>query len=108
MLGPVRFTHIEDCTHEVCMRFKAIEELQERVAHLQNLDQTLMDLRATLTRGVTGTPNKSQDYSTLVKSSDLAKVHRLIKARESAIRSVETVLRGEGKEAALKGNLSAT
>jgi hypothetical protein len=108
MLGPVRFTHIENCTQEVCVRFKAVEELEEYVERLQNLDQTLADLRTKLAGDGAASPSKPQDYSTLTTSMDLAKARRLIKARESAIRSVEGILKEKSKEVRSKEGLPTT
>ncbi|KAF8515458.1 hypothetical protein JB92DRAFT_3082865 [Gautieria morchelliformis] len=91
LLGPVRFTHIENCTQD---------ELEGYIERLQTLDQSLAERRATLA-GDSSTPNtsKSQDYSTLLTTLDVAKARRLVKARESAIRSLEALLNDKRKDA---------
>jgi hypothetical protein len=98
-LGPVRFAHIENCTEDVCVRFKAIEELESCIERLQTLDQSLAEHRAALA-GDNNTPNtsKSQDYSTLLTTVDIAKARRLVNARESAIRSLEALLNDKRKD----------
>jgi len=50
LLGPVRFTHIEDCAREVCQFFKSYEEVEELIARLTALDDELADLRASLAK----------------------------------------------------------
>ncbi|KZT51593.1 hypothetical protein CALCODRAFT_419606, partial [Calocera cornea HHB12733] len=45
LLGPVRFTHIEDCAREVCQFFKSYEEVEELIARLTALDDELAALR---------------------------------------------------------------
>ena len=48
MLGPIRFTHIENCAREVCRVFKVEDEMQDCVSMLQSLDDILADLRVNL------------------------------------------------------------
>lgn len=48
MLGPVRFTHIEDCTRQVCDQIIVKDEIDDSIATLTNLDSTLAALRAEL------------------------------------------------------------
>lgn len=48
MLGPVRFTHIEDCTRQVCDQIILKDEMDDYLATLTNLDSTLTALRAEL------------------------------------------------------------
>lgn len=48
MLGSARFSHIETCAAEVCKAFKQTEELQDCVAALAMLDETLAELRRKL------------------------------------------------------------
>lgn len=48
MLGPVRFTHIEDCTRQVCDQIILKDEMDDCLATLVNLDSTLTALRAEL------------------------------------------------------------
>lgn len=48
LLGPVRFTHIESCTREVCRSFKAMEEVEAIISELTELDATLARLRTEL------------------------------------------------------------
>lgn len=95
LLGPMRFTHIENCTLDACVRFKTIEELESLVARLQILDQSLAEKRAKLAGDGNANSSKSQDYSSLLTTLDMAKARRLIKARESAIKSLESLLSGK-------------
>jgi len=95
MLGPARFHHIETCATEVCQNFKRIDEIQQCVSTLKNLDAVLLGLRTeyNLLTQSTISPEKSKntsskDYSHL----DLEKGRRLVKARESAIKSVKLLL----------------
>lgn len=48
MLGPVRFTHIEDCTRQVCNQVIVKDEIDDSIATLTNLDSTLAALRIEL------------------------------------------------------------
>ncbi|KAF8586677.1 ribosomal protein S5 domain 2-like protein [Ramaria rubella] len=94
LLGPVRFTHIENCTLDVCVRFKVIEEIEGYVQHLHTLDEKLKELRTILGNdgNPTSTSKKSQDYSSLITTSDVTKARRLIKARESAVKTLEGMI----------------
>ncbi|KAI0310227.1 ribosomal protein S5 domain 2-like protein [Amylostereum chailletii] len=122
MLGPVRFTHIEDCARQVCRAFRLKDEMDDCVSTLTTLDGLLTKLRADLeaTRDKPPTPplpppptppqqapasssfmedapplkkrKVVQDYSELRRSGDLPKAKRLITARESAIRSVRALI----------------
>ncbi|KZS98580.1 ribosomal protein S5 domain 2-like protein [Sistotremastrum niveocremeum HHB9708] len=88
MLGPIRFTHIEDCAREVCRDFKSMEEAVEAVDLLKALDEELKSLRASFAnKSGTGqeSPSRMQDYETLLKSKDIAKIRRLIVAREKSV-----------------------
>ncbi|KAF8521275.1 ribosomal protein S5 domain 2-type protein [Hysterangium stoloniferum] len=100
MLGPSRFTHIESCTNDVCAQYKTIEELEGYIQRLKTLDQTLVGIREKLGPS-NGTTPPSHDYSILLETSDIPKARRLIKARESSIRSVEALLKK--KESPLPG-----
>ena len=59
LLGPVRFTHIENCTREVCQKFKAVEEVRECIDTLRSLDAQLADLRAQLASPNSPSPSQS-------------------------------------------------
>lgn len=45
MLGPVRFTHIEDFTRRVCDQIIVTDEIDDSIATLTNLDPTIAALR---------------------------------------------------------------
>jgi hypothetical protein len=109
LLGPVRFTHIETCASEVCRKFKKVEEMEECIQTLKTLDDLLTTLRAELqthtptitAEGATTsqssalkarTKSKPPDYSIMQERLDLTKAKRLIHARESAIKSVKTLI----------------
>lgn len=141
MLGPVRFTHIENCTREVCRKFKFIDEVRDRVSALRILDTQLADLRfelASLTppssqitsQSTTEPPSHSEKESTmdsaeerlnpdtrkrkreddmdgrterskpppdyekmlLYPEPDVEKAKRLVKARQTAVQSVTSIL----------------
>jgi hypothetical protein len=99
LLGPVRFTHIETCTREVCRTFKVIEQVEECIQELDKLDVTLTDLRANLaavTESTSGSTKpaapKGKDYSSLLDPPDLPKVKRLVNARNSAINGIRALL----------------
>lgn len=106
MLGPVRFTHIQDCAREVCKVFRVEDEMQDCISMLQSLDDILAGLRGELANNNNkgaGSPqtrdSKSEarshakkDYSTLQKSLDVAKARRQISAREKAIESVKNLI----------------
>lgn len=95
MLGPARFTHIETCAAEVCKRFKSQEDLRDCRAMLSSLDEILADLRSEFT-ALTGKPSthKTMDYDSI---DDLAKLRKLVVAREAAIESIKSLI---GKAAA--------
>ena len=48
MLGPVRFTHIQDCAREVCQVFRVEDEMEDCISTLKSLDDILADLREEL------------------------------------------------------------
>ena len=110
MLGPVRFTHIENCAREVCKVFKVEDEMQDCVSILQSLDDILADLRSELANlkgerspqsrdsksGVRSHPIK--DYSVLRRSMDVSKARRQISAREKAIESVKKLINQQQEE----------
>ncbi|CCM03926.1 uncharacterized protein FIBRA_06078 [Fibroporia radiculosa] len=107
MLGPVRFTHFETCAREVCRTFRLKDDITAALSTLTSLDDILASLRADLaalddsSNAIGGIgqsqPKKSQDYTALEESLDVAKARRLIKARENAIKSVKAALR-KGQE----------
>ncbi|KAJ2922669.1 hypothetical protein H1R20_g14410, partial [Candolleomyces eurysporus] len=108
LLGPARFSHIEECAMEVARKFKDQEELVELRALLETLDDLLATLREEhqqLSSSTSAaTPSSSTDSPQASSSSkislrkpnyaslDIAKARRLIRARESAINSVKTLL----------------
>ena len=106
LLGPVRFTHIETCTHEVCQTFKATEDVEAIIEELKELDDKLLMLRSKLAAISPADPstdsvsspvpvkNKLPDYNALLltPAPDLAKAKRLVNARQSAIRSVNAII----------------
>lgn len=116
MLGPVRFTHVETCTREVCRAFRLQDEIETCVSTLRSLDDILATLRSELAELTTPTPGdpsgdtgheapmpvsrKAPDYSSLQESLDLAKAKRLVTARENAIKSVKTALKRAKEQAA--------
>ncbi|KAL5514681.1 hypothetical protein ACEPAG_1997 [Sanghuangporus baumii] len=110
LLGPVRFTHIETCTREVCRTFKLIEEVEGVIEELKELDERLAQLRSELAEiqnrsapdpaelGSVSSPvathREPPDYRVILlsPSPDLERAKRLITARQRAIRSVKGIL----------------
>ena len=104
MLGPVRFTHIEDCAREVCKVFRVEDEMQDCISMLQSLDDILAGLRGELAdikeasspQNLYSKPearsHAKKNYSALQKSLDVAKARRQISAREKAIESVKKLI----------------
>ncbi|KAI0035456.1 ribosomal protein S5 domain 2-type protein [Vararia minispora EC-137] len=121
MLGPIRFTHIEDCTREVCKAFRVRDEMNDCITALRAYDDSLAKLRteledlrkmnadeassspdvpekATVRDCADEPPAKkrrlepSQDYTALSRSADLVKARRLINARESAMKAVQKLI----------------
>ncbi|KAJ7072646.1 hypothetical protein C8F01DRAFT_1206132 [Mycena amicta] len=97
LLGPVRFTHIETCTLEVCREFKRQEDVKDALATLHTLDDMLAQLRDELAAAMQpssssrSTQPRAPDYSAWI-DSDLPKAHRLIRARESAISNLKQLI----------------
>jgi chromosome segregation ATPase len=112
MLGPVRFTHIQDCAREVCQVFRVEDEMQDCISTLQSLDDILADLRGELAKikeeadsqpdyrrsKSEARSHPAKDYSALRKSLDTTKARRQISAREKAIESVKKLI-SEQREA---------
>jgi len=106
MLGPVRFTHIQDCAREVCQVFRVEDEMQDCISTLKSLDDILSDLReelANVKKANSQSPTSEakshtakKDYSALQKSLDMVKARRQISAREKAIESVKKLI-SEGR-----------
>ncbi|THH05947.1 hypothetical protein EW145_g4433 [Phellinidium pouzarii] len=122
LLGPVRFTHIETCTREVCRTFRAIEDVEAVIEELKELDVRLAQLRAELVeltvqpqtdsstsygaplepegqsslQSPIGVPaiNRAIDYTAMLLSPipDLPRAKRLLVARQNAIRSVNDII----------------
>ncbi|OAX42792.1 ribosomal protein S5 domain 2-like protein [Rhizopogon vinicolor AM-OR11-026] len=115
LLGPARFAHIETCASEVCRTFKRVEEMEECISTLTRLDVILSGLRqelSDLTQNTglatgesslivtatdkvdfaAGRRSRQPDYTDMQRDLDIAKARRLIGARESAIRSVRSLL----------------
>ena len=101
MLGPVRFTHIQDCARQVCQVFRVEDEMQDCISTLQSLDDILADLRSEFAKikqaGSQDSKSEARsdpakDYLVLQKSLDIAKARRHISAREKSIESVKTLI----------------
>ncbi|KAH9067625.1 ribosomal protein S5 domain 2-like protein [Lactarius vividus] len=105
MLGPIRFTHIQDCAREVCQVFRVEDEMQDCISTLKSLDDILADLREELANvrkanhqspdSETKSHTTKKDYSALQKSLDIVKARRQISAREKAIESVKRLINEE-------------
>ncbi|KAG2159152.1 ribosomal protein S5 domain 2-type protein [Suillus bovinus] len=113
LLGPARFTHIETCASEVCRTFKRVEEMEECISTLTRLDDMLASLRQELsdltqnaelaTSGsalasdeihsvAEGRRSRQPDYTVVQRDLDITKARRLVSARESAVKSVKSLL----------------
>ena len=101
MLGPVRFTHIENCAREVARVFREIEEIENCIEELKELDEELLRLRALLPQNVgtegssasSTSPTKPRDYrAMLMETRDVEKAKRLVRARQNAVKSVQSIL----------------
>ncbi|KAG2750861.1 ribosomal protein S5 domain 2-like protein [Suillus brevipes Sb2] len=115
LLGPARFTHIETCASEVCRAFKRVEEMEECISTLTRLDNMLASLRQELSdltqnselamSGSTsaqapsgendsaeGRRSRQPDYTIMQRDLDITKARRLVGARESAVKSVQSLL----------------
>ncbi|KAH9174944.1 ribosomal protein S5 domain 2-like protein [Lactarius sanguifluus] len=109
MLGPIRFTHIQDCAREVCQVFRVEDEMQDCISTLKSLDDILADLREELANAKKAnrqSPDSEakphttkKDYSALQKSLDMVKARRQISAREKAIESVKRLINEERSSA---------
>ncbi|KAF7315164.1 UPF0029 domain-containing protein [Mycena indigotica] len=88
MLGPVRFTHIETSTLEVCREFKRQEDIKAALATLRTLDDLLAQLREQLG---SSSKAKTPDYTGWI-DWDLERAHRLVRARESAISNTKKLI----------------
>lgn len=97
MLGAARFAHIEHCTHDACVKFKFIEDIESHIQILHRLDETLADLRyrykALQEPGAEKMPYARGDYSSLLETVDLPRARRLVNARQGAIRSVQSLIK---------------
>ncbi|KLO18942.1 ribosomal protein S5 domain 2-like protein [Schizopora paradoxa] len=107
MLGPVRFTHIEICAREVARNFREIEEIETCIEELNELDEELLRLRALLPQNA-GTdssanptsPTKPRDYrAMLLGTRDVEKAKRLVRARQNAVKSVQSILATSNSDA---------
>lgn len=115
LLGPARFAHIETCASEVCRTFKRVEEMEECISTLTRLDNMLASLREELndltqnadlaTSGsnlartasdeiddAKGKRSRQPDYTVVQRDLDITKARRLVGARESAVKSVKSLL----------------
>ncbi|KAI0302358.1 hypothetical protein B0F90DRAFT_1836906 [Multifurca ochricompacta] len=104
MLGPVRFTHIQDCAREVCQVFRVEDEMQDCISTLKSLDDILADLRDELAKIKVASSHSNQeynsgtklrptkDYSALKNSLDVVKARRQISAREKSIENVKKLI----------------
>lgn len=93
MLGPVRFTHIEDCARQVCNQVIIKDEIDDSIATLTNLDSTLAALRVeleTLRRRPPSPPPPvlpaaSRDSSTTDDAGDFNKLVEESSSTESSL-----------------------
>lgn len=97
MLGPVRFSHIETCTVEVCGVFKQQDELNDCVLMLSPLDAELAEQREEFNLLITSEGGERQQFKSPTYPEewtieDLEKAQRLVKARENAIKSMKTII----------------
>jgi hypothetical protein len=100
LLGPARFSHIETCSREVCRLFKRQDELDDCLSTLASLDDILSHLRVELARLIetTSTPDpavvtaKKTPYPSEPTDVNIAKLKRLIGAREKSISAVKALL----------------
>ena len=105
MLGPVRFTHIQDCAREVCQVFRVEDEMEDCISTLKSLDDILADLREELANvkkanlqsadSQAKSYRTQKDYSALQMSRDIVKARRQISSREKSIESVKTLISEE-------------
>ena len=107
LLGPVRFTHIETCTRDVCRTFRNIEDVEGYIEKLKDLDQELARLRTELNsaRGlenneesVDTSPRKIDYAQSLLNPPDLTKARRLLEARQRAVNSVKALANKQRNE----------
>lgn len=104
MLGPIRFTHIEKCTLEVCYAFKIIEKIEECIIELESYDETIANLRAEIAAlsGTSSPQTTATKYEAiLLNPPDLAKARRLLNARKGAMSGLQKTLESK-KQAANK------
>lgn len=97
MLGAARFAHIEHCTHDACVKFKLIEDIESHIQILHRLDETLADLRhrykVLQDPGAERISHARGDYSSLLETVDLPRARRLVNARQGAIRSMQSLIK---------------
>lgn len=103
MLGPVRFTHIQNCAREVSRVFREIEEIEGCIEELQELDEELLQLRALLPRNDgtenSGSPTKPRDYrAMLLETRDVEKAKRLVRARQNSVKSMQSIIASSNTE----------
>jgi hypothetical protein len=96
LLGPIRFTHIENCATEVCTKLKNKELVQGYVQQLKELDEEVCNLRERLaSRQEAGansrSPSKPTNYEQLVESLDVDKAKRLVAARSKAAAALRRI-----------------
>lgn len=91
LLGPARFTHIEQCATEVCKKFKSLEQIDNHLIQLRQLDETLAELRSKVKPATSDSPVKTPNYDDLQSTLDVAKAQRLLVARQKAIESVKKI-----------------
>ncbi|GJJ06219.1 hypothetical protein Clacol_000409 [Clathrus columnatus] len=112
LLGPARFSHIEHCTHDACVKFMVIDDIESHIRTLHQLDETLFDLRYRYKKLQDPNAEKSEytpsDYSSLLETTDLPKARRLVNARQGAVRSVHASLREYSQKEQKGGDLSTT
>jgi len=96
LLGPVRFTHIEQSASEVCTKFKDKELVEDYVQQLKSLDEEVISLRKQLasesgTSEASKSPSKATNYDQLLESLDVDKAKRLVTARGKAVATLRKI-----------------
>ena len=111
LLGPVRFSHIETCARDVCHVFKRQDEVDDCISTLATLDDTLAHLRLELARSTETTNNpdpsvttKKHLYLSSPTHANIAKLKRLIGAREKSISVVKAILAKRQKSPGVESN----
>ena len=111
LLGPVRFSHIETCARDVCQVFKRQDEVDDCISTLATLDDTLGLLRLELACSAETTSHpdptvtaKKHIYLSSPTHANIAKLKRLISAREKSISVVKAILAKRQKSLDVESN----